>query len=72
MVMKDRSHWVVQKCESFEEMERLHIRNWPRVSGPVRLAAAWEMVEEVWKLKNRNLDELRFQRLARCVKRGGS
>jgi hypothetical protein len=69
--MKDRSHWVVQKCDSFEQMERIHVRSWQEVSGAARLAAAWDMVEEVWKLKNRNPDELRFQRLARCVKRGG-
>jgi len=69
--MKDRSDWTARKVDSFEEMERTHLRDWQEVSCEERMKAAWEMVEEAWTLKKRDPDELRFQRVARCVKRGG-
>lgn len=68
----DRSDWTVRKCESFEEMERVHIREWQKVSCAERMKAAWEMVEEAWAIQKRDPNELRFQRVARCITRGGS
>lgn len=67
----DRSHWVVRKCESFEEMEFLHVEDWQKCTGSDRANAAWEMVVEAWELKKRDPNELRFQRTARCLKRAG-
>jgi hypothetical protein len=68
---KDRSNWVVRKCDSLEEMELLHIEQWQAVSGSDRINAAWEMVVEAWKLKKRNPDELRFQRSVTRAERAG-
>jgi len=68
-MVKDRSHWVVRKCCSLQEMERLHLRQWQVVSGNDRVNAAWAMVVEAWELKKRNPDELRFQRSVTSVKR---
>ena len=70
-IVKDRSQWTARKVHSFEEAEKLHIQDWQNVSGAERVAAAWEMVVEAWKLKKRDRNELRFQRVARCLKRGG-
>ena len=67
--MMDRSHWVVRKCKSFEEMEFLHVEDWQKLSGSERASAAWEMVVEAWELKKRDPNELRFQRTAKCLKR---
>ena len=70
--MKDRSQWIIRKCDSHEAMELQHVEDWQKVSAAERMKAAWDMVVEAWTLKNRDLDELRFQRIARCIKRGGS
>ena len=67
----NRSHWVVRKCESLDEMEFAHVEEWQKVSGSERANAAWDMVVEAWKLKKRNPNELRFQRTVKCVKRTG-
>lgn len=40
----------------------MHLRDWQAVSPDRRARAAWEMVEEAWKLQGRSPDELRFQR----------
>ena len=69
---KDRSDWVIRKCDSFEEMERFHMRDWQSVSGSERAQAAWEMVLDAWKIKKRDPDELRFQRIVTVVSRPGS
>jgi hypothetical protein len=67
----DRSHWTVRKCETFGEMERVHVEQWQAVPGSERARAAWNMVVEAWKLKKRDLDELRFQRVVKFTKRAG-
>lgn len=61
-----RAGWVVRRCGSHEEMEAIHLQEWQAVSAAERMTAAWEMVQEAWKMKRRNPDELRFQR---CVTR---
>jgi len=70
-IVKDRSQWTAREMHSLEEAEGLHIQDWQNVSGAERGGAGWEMVVEVWKLKKRDRNELRFQRVARCLKRGG-
>lgn len=57
-----RPGWSVRKCASHEEMQRLHLADWQAVSPEMRANAAWEMVEEAWRMQARPLDELRFQR----------
>lgn len=57
--------------ENAVRSKRNHVRDWQAVSAAERVAAAWDMVVEAWKLKGRDPDELEFQRTVRCVKRGG-
>ena len=64
-----RENWFVTKCDSIEDMEKVHLQQWQSVSGSVRAAAAWEMVVEAWKLKKRDLNELRFQRTVTSIQR---
>ena len=66
---KDRSDWVIRKCDSFEEMERLHVQGWQAVSGSERAKAAWQMVLDAWEIKKRDPNELRFQRVVTVVNR---
>ena len=66
---KDRSHWTVRKCVSYEEMEMWHLHDWQQVSPSLRLQTAWDMVVEAWSMKKRDLNELRFQRVITSVKR---
>jgi len=68
--MTDRSDWIIRKCDSFEEMERNHVRDWQALSGAERMQAAWDMVVEAWELKKWDPSELEFQRVIRCIKRG--
>ena len=60
---KDRSHWVVRKCDSFDEMRRLQIADWQACSGEERRRAAWELARDYWiDMKGKTEDELRLQR----------
>ena len=65
---KDRSKWVVKKCDSFEEMERLHITQWQAVSPSERANGLWILIVEAWKLKGGDPNELRLQRDVTSVK----
>ncbi len=71
-VKKDRSHWVVKKCESFEEMRCYRIQQWQDIPFINRLDAAWELVQEYWEIKQKNPDELRLQRSITNTKRRAS
>jgi hypothetical protein len=63
------SRWSVQKFSSFDEQRRWQVREWQGRGEAARLAAAWELVVEAWKLQNRPEDELRLQRsVARIVR----
>jgi hypothetical protein len=53
-VQKDRSHWVVKKCESFDEMRNYRIQQWQDLPFTDRLNAAWELVQEYWEIKQKN------------------
>ena len=62
-VKKDRSPWVVKKCESFDEMRNYRIQQWQEASGADRRKAAWELVYDYWVgMQKMNPDELRLQR----------
>ncbi|MCP5538201.1 MAG: hypothetical protein H7A51_18460 [Akkermansiaceae bacterium] len=62
-VKKDRSHWVVKKCSSFDEMRAFRIQQWQNVTGAERRQAAWELVYDYWVgMKKMHPDELRLQR----------
>lgn len=66
---KDRSHWTIQRCASFEEMRARHIANWQQVSARERTNAAWELVEYAWKVKKRDPNELRVRRAITSFRR---
>lgn len=66
---KDRSDWVVKKCSSFEEMRTHRVKQWQQVPFMQRLDAAWELMEEAWKIKKLDPDELRLQRSITAVNR---
>lgn len=61
--VKDRSHWVIRKFGSHEELRRQQIRDWQDLSGAERRKAAWELVVDYWVgMKGMHPDELRLQR----------
>jgi hypothetical protein len=45
------------------------VRYWQSQSAETRLNAVWEMVQDAWELKGKNLNELRFQRSTALLKR---
>ena len=52
-----------EKLTTFDELDRSFDREfWHSQSQAARFRAAWELVEFAWRLKGRNLDELRLQR----------
>ncbi len=65
----ERAQWRVKRAETFDEMALQHLRDWQAAGSSARLQAAWEMVEEAWRLKKRNPDELRLQRSIVRVRR---
>jgi hypothetical protein len=44
-------------------------QSFAKLTAEERLKAGWQMVKDVWKLKNRNPDELRFNRTVVLIKR---
>lgn len=68
---KDRSDWVTKKCSSFDEMRAFRVQQWQEEPFMKRLDAAWEIVEDAWKLKKKDPDELRLQRSVTTVVRRG-
>jgi hypothetical protein len=61
--------WTVTRCDSFDDMRRVAIERWQKMSGSARRKAAWELVVEAWQIKKRNLDELRLQRPIKVVRK---
>jgi len=60
---KDRSHWVIRKFDSLDELRRQQVIDWQALSGAERRKAAWELVTDYWVgMKGMNPDELRLQR----------
>ncbi len=45
------------------------IAQWQSVSGAMRLKETWKLAEEIWLLKGKTKDELRFQRSVALIKR---
>lgn len=68
-VKKDRSDWVIKKCSSFEEMRTHRIQQWQERPFIERLDAAWEIIEDAWKIKQKDPNELRLQRSITTVVR---
>lgn len=67
---KDRSHWVVKKFTSHEELRAFGIKEWQKLSGAARRKAAWELVEDYWvKKKGKHPDELRLQKVITGIRR---
>ncbi len=55
------------KMEDFNQKDS--IKYWQKQSAEVRLNAVWELVEDAWKLKGKDINELRFQRSVALFKR---
>jgi hypothetical protein len=55
------------KPEDFNN--KASIKYWQKQSAATRLDAVWDLVVTSWKLKGKNLDELRFQRSIALLKR---
>jgi len=49
-------------------MRTQNIRFWQQAGGAQIRQAAWELVVETWKAQKRDLNELRFSRLAPAVR----
>ena len=64
----NRSGWYAKKCKSLDEMRTEGIRFWQQQGGSSIRKAAWELVVENWKVKDKNSDELRFQRSSPLVR----
>lgn len=64
-----RKTWTVTRCDSFEDMRRVGIRNWQCRSAAERRQAAWELVVEAWQMQKRNPNELRLQRSAQVLRK---
>ena len=64
-----RKTWTVTRCDSFEDMRCVGIRNWQRSSAAERRQAAWELVVEAWQMQKRNPNELRLQRSAQVLRK---
>ena len=68
---KDRSHWIVKKFTSHEELRTWQVKEWQKLSGAERRKAAWELVTDYWiGMKGMHPDELRLQRVITNVQRG--
>ncbi len=67
---KDRSHWIVKKFTSHEELRTFGIKEWQKLSGADRRKAAWELAEDYWiRIKGKSPDELRLQRTVTSIRR---
>jgi hypothetical protein len=68
---KSKRNWTAVKCDSFDAMRKLRIKQWQEVSWEERMAAAWQLTVEAWKAKGKKDDEFRLQRsVATLVRRG--
>jgi hypothetical protein len=62
-----RADWHGVRCSSLDDMRTQNIRFWQQAGGVQIRQAAWELVVETWKAQQRDLNELRFSRLAPAV-----
>ena len=65
----DRSNWEAVRCADLDDMRTQNIRFWQRQGGRAIREAAWELVVDAWEIKQRDPDELRFQRSVATVRR---
>ncbi len=63
-----RTGWHGVRCTSLDDMRTQNIRFWQQAGGAQIRQAAWELVVETWKAQKRDLNELRFSRLAPVVR----
>ena len=63
-----RDGWEGVKCASLGDMRTQNILFWQRAGGAAIRRAAWELVDEMWKARGRDPNELRFQRIAPSVR----
>ena len=55
------------KLEDFDKQKSIDY--WQKQSAEARLKAAWQLVEDAWKLKGKEPSELRFNRNTAVFKR---
>lgn len=63
-----RQGWHAVRCSSLDDMRTQNIRFWQQAGGAKIREAAWDLVTETWKAQKRDLNELRFPRLAPVVR----
>lgn len=56
------------KIDDLDE-DLVYQQSFALLSPEAKLAEAWKLVEHAWKLKGRNLNELRFNRTVALIKR---
>ncbi len=61
---------IMKKLGKVKDLDRsFDVQYWQAQPEAARFAAAWELVELVWKLKGRDLSELRLQRTIESLQR---
>lgn len=64
-----RQGWKIHRFASFEDMRVHAVRQWQRASATARTNAAWELVVDAWKLRKKDPDELRLQRVVTVLRK---
>ena len=50
------------KAYSFEEADEFNIQFWKNVDPQEKFAAAWQMIQDFYKIRGQNVPELRLRR----------
>jgi len=70
MAESQRKVEILYKGRMQDVDRSVDVKFWQQLGSRAIFDAAWEMVEEAWKLKGRDLDELRLQRSVVHIQRG--
>jgi len=71
--MAVRPGFIMMRKGRMSEMDRsFDVEFWQRLGSRAIFDAAWELVEDAWKLKGRDPNELRLQRTVVRIQRGRS
>ena len=61
---------LLEKRGKIEDLDRsFDLQYWQNQPESARFAAAWELVEQTWYLKGRDVRQLRLQRTVECFQR---
>jgi len=65
----EKAPLVMERIGKMSETGRsFDVEFWQRQGSNAIFSAAWEMVVEAWRWKNRSESELEFQRSVECIK----